>query len=109
MTTPTRAILTVPATARAGDVVEVRTLIQHPMETGYRRGADGALLPRALIRRLVCDFDGALVLTAELQAAVAANPYLAFYVRVPHSGVVTVAWQGDNGFAHRESARITVA
>lgn len=109
MTPPARALLTVPATARAGEVVEVRALIQHPMETGYRRGADGTLLPRALIRRVVCEFDGTPVLAAELHAAIAANPYLAFHVHVPHSGELSVSWQGDNGFVHRASARISVA
>lgn len=103
-----RAILTVPANARAGEVVEIRALAQHPMETGYRRGSDGELLPRDLLRRVECHFEGELVFSAVLHAAIAANPYLAFQLRVPRAGTVTVTWQGDRGVAHSESARIAV-
>lgn len=104
-----RAILTVPASARVGEVIEIRALAQHPMETGYRRSAEGQLLPRDLVRRVEARFEGDLVFAAELHAAIAANPYLAFHLRVPRSGTLTVSWQGDGGVAHSESARINVA
>jgi sulfur-oxidizing protein SoxZ len=104
-----RAILTVPASARVGEVVEVRALAQHPMETGYRRSSDGDLLPRDLLRRVECRFDGELVLSVDLHAAISANPYLAFHLQVPRAGVVTVTWQGDRGVVHTETARIAVA
>lgn len=104
-----RAILTVPASARAGEVVEIRALAQHPMETGYRRSSDGDLMARDLVRRVECRFDGVLVLAAELHAAVSANPYLAFHLQVPRAGTVTVTWQGDRGVAHSESAAIAMA
>ena len=104
-----RAILTVPTSAREGEVIEVRALAQHPMETGYRRSAEGQLLARDLVRRVEARFDGELVFAAELHAAIAANPYLAFHLRVPRSGMLTVTWQGDGGVAHSESARIRVA
>ena len=104
-----RAILTVPASARVGEVIEIRALAQHPMETGYRRSAEGQLLPRDLVRRVEARFEGDLVFAAELHAAIAANPYLAFHLRVPRSGTLTVSWQGDGGVAHSESARISVA
>ena len=90
-------------------MVEIRALIQHPMETGYRVNSEGQALPRDLVRRVLCRFEGELVLTAELHAAIAANPYLSFYLRVPRSGTVSVSWQGDHGFAQTESARISVA
>ena len=104
-----RAILTVPASARVGEVIEIRALAQHPMETGYRRSAEGQLLPRDLVRRVEARFEGDLVFAAELHAAIAANPYLAFHLRVPRSGTLTVSWQGGGGVAHSESARINVA
>lgn len=104
-----RAIVNVPATARVGEVVEVRALIQHPMETGYRLGSDGQPLLRDLVRRLECRFEGQLVFAAELHAAISANPYAAFHLRVPGSGTLTVQWQGDKGLQHSESVRITAA
>lgn len=103
----TRALIQAPSSARAGDVVQVRTLVQHAMETGYRVDADGQPLPRDLIRRLEAHFDGELILAAELHAAISANPFFAFYFRLPRSGVLTLRWQGDNGFVHDESLRIT--
>ena len=104
-----RALLTVPKTARRGEVIEVRALIAHPMETGYRPGADGQTLPRDLIRRFTCRYDGEVVFAAELYAAVAANPYLAFTTVATASGTFEFVWEGDNGFAQTERATIAVA
>ncbi len=101
-----RALIQAPSSARTGDVVQVRCLVQHPMETGYRLDADGSPLRRDLIRRLDAHFDGELILAAELHAAISANPYFAFSFRLPRTGTLTLRWQGDNGFAHSESQRI---
>lgn len=101
-----RVLVSVPTRVRAGEVVEVRALAQHPMETGYRRGSDGELLPRDLIRQMSARFDGEDVFSAQLHAAVAANPYLVFWLKVPRSGVLSIEWRGDRGLAYRESVRI---
>jgi sulfur-oxidizing protein SoxZ len=103
-----RTLITVPKTAKRGEVIELRTLIAHPMETGYRPGADGQTLPRNLIRRFVCRYNGDVVFSAELYAAVAANPYLAFTTVATASGTLSFSWEGDNGFAQTESVAITV-
>jgi sulfur-oxidizing protein SoxZ len=102
----TRALLNVPANARIGAVIEIRATVQHPMETGFRVGGDGQVLARNLVRRVECRFDGELVFAADLHPAVAANPYLAFPLRVSGSGTLTVSWLGDEGFSHSASARI---
>lgn len=102
-----RTILTAPASARVGEVVEIRTLAQHPMETGYRRSSEGELLPRDLLRRVECRFDGELVFAADLHAAISANPYLAFQLKLPRSGTLSVSWAGDRGVAHSESVQIS--
>jgi sulfur-oxidizing protein SoxZ len=104
-----RTLIHVPATARKGDMVEVRTLIAHPMETGYRAGADGRTLPRDIIRRFSCRYNNELVFSADLYPAISANPYLAFQVVADASGTLTFTWEGDNGFAQTESAKITVS
>jgi len=103
-----RALIKVPRSARRGDVVEISTLIAHPMETGFRAGADGQRLPRSLIRRLSCEYNGALVFSAEFFAAVAANPYCAFYTVATESGTLRFTWEGDGGFAQIETVAITV-
>jgi sulfur-oxidizing protein SoxZ len=105
----TRALLNVPAKARLGEVVEIRATVQHPMETGFRVGSDGQVLPRDLVRRVECRFEGEQVFAADLHPAVSANPYLAFSMLMKAGGTLTVSWQGDRGFSHSESARIEVA
>jgi sulfur-oxidizing protein SoxZ len=104
-----RAIVNAPAAAKAGEVVEVRATIQHAMETGYRLASDGSPLPRDLVRRLEARFEGQLVFGAELHAAISANPYVAFHLRLPGPGTLTVQWWGDKGLQHSESVRIGAA
>ncbi len=95
-----RALLHAPAQARVGDVVEIRATAAHPMETGYRRSAEGELLPRNLLRQVSATFDGQPVFSAEFHAAVSANPYVSFWLRVPGSGQLVVRWAADGGITH---------
>jgi sulfur-oxidizing protein SoxZ len=104
-----RALINVPATARAGEVVEIKTLIAHPMETGHRVGPDGRLLPRDIIRRFTCAYDGEVVFGVELHPAVAANPFLVFTTVATVTGTLTFTWEGDNGFSQTETRTLTVA
>lgn len=104
-----RTLIHVPTTARKGEAVEIRTLIAHPMETGYRAGADGRTLPRNIIRRFSCRYNGDIVFSADLYPAIAANPYLTFFVIADASGTLSFSWEGDNGFSQTESAVITVS
>ena len=104
-----RTLIHVPATARKGEVVEIRTLIAHSMETGYRAGSDGRTLPRDILRRFACHYNGELVFSADLYPAIAANPYLAFHVVADASGTLAFTWEGDHGFAQTERATITVS
>ncbi len=101
-----RALLIAPPKARVGEVVEIRATAAHPMETGYRRGADGAMQPRDLLRHVVARFEGQTVFSAEFHAAVSANPYVSFWLRVPGSGVLTVRWVADGGITHEMQASI---
>ena len=103
-----RALITLPTTARRGDAIEVRTLVSHPMETGYRHDSDGQPLARDIIRRFTCRYDGEIVFSAELHAAVSANPYIGFFTLATASGMLSFTWEGDNGFVHTESRSIAV-
>lgn len=103
-----RALVTVPKTARRGEVIEIRALIGHPMETGYRPGADGKVLARDIIRRFSCSYNGEQVFAAELHPAISANPYIAFFTLATASGTLEFKWDGDNGFTQTETAAITV-
>lgn len=93
----------VPAEARRGEVVEIRILIQHPMETGYRNDDTGRRIPRNTIRTLTCRYEGVEVFRAELSSGIAANPYLQFTTIAEGSGTLEFAWVDDAGV--QESAR----
>ena len=102
------ALVNVPARAKRGEVIEIKALISHAMETGYRRTQLGAPIPRDIIRRFVCTYNGTEVFSAELHPAIAANPFFAFSTVATESGTIAFHWTGDNGFSATESAAITV-
>jgi len=102
------ALINVPARARRGEIIEVKTLISHPMETGYRRSQVGEPIPRDIIRLFVCTYNGVEVFRAELHPAIAANPFIAFPTLATESGTLAFHWTGDNGFSATESVAIAV-
>ena len=102
------AMVNVPARARRGEVIEIKTLVSHAMETGYRRTQLGAAIPRDIIRRFVCTYNSTEIFRAELHPAIAANPFFAFSTVATESGTIAFRWTGDNGFSLAESAAITV-
>lgn len=103
-----RALINLPRSARRGEVIEIRTLIQHVMETGYRPGADGSIQPRDIITRFTCHYDNEEVFAAELAPAIAANPFLSFSLVAAESGILAFTWTGDNGFEQTETRSLTV-
>ena len=103
-----RVVVNVPASAKRGEVFEVRTLAGHPMETGFRRTQTGELIPRGIITQLVCTYNGVEVSRAELYPAMAANPLLTFTTVAMESGTLELKWTGDYGYAATQSASITV-
>jgi sulfur-oxidizing protein SoxZ len=101
--------LSVPSSARRGEVLEVRVLIQHPMETGFRFDVMGRPIPKNVVNTVVCRYNGTEVFRAELGSGVAANPYLQFHARAEASGAFEVEWVDDKGERGSEKAAITVA
>ena len=102
------ALINVPSKAKRGDVIEIKTLMSHIMETGYRHTADGAIVPRDIITRFACRYNGSEIFRAELFPAIAANPFLSFFTVATESGTLDFEWTGDNGFRATASAKITV-
>jgi sulfur-oxidizing protein SoxZ len=103
-----RVVVRVPAQAKRGEVIEIRTLAAHTMETGFRRTQLGELIPRDIIRELVCTYNGVEVFRADLHPAIAANPLVVFTTVATESGTLEFRWTGDNGYAATQSAQITV-
>jgi len=103
-----RAVVTVPPRAKRGEVVEIKTLAQHAMETGFRRTQTGEVIPRDIIRTFTCTYNGVEVCRVELHPAIAANPLIAFTTVATESGTLSFQWVGDNGYTVTEIALIKV-
>jgi len=102
------AIIRMPSQAKRGEIIEIRTLASHPMETGFRRTERGEPIPRDIITQFVCTYNGAEIFRAELHPAIAANPFITFTTVATESGTVEFRWSGDNGYSMTESAKISV-
>ena len=85
-----------PKEAAKGEIVQIKTLIAHPMESGQRKDASGKLIPRKIINRFVCEFNGKPVFEAHLETAISANPYIEFYARVDEAGAFNFTWVDDD-------------
>jgi sulfur-oxidizing protein SoxZ len=104
----TRALVNVPKNAARGQIIEIRAMLSHPMETGYREGLNGERIPRHIIKRFVCKYAGEEIFSAELFPAIAANPFLAFTTVATASGTLTFEWIDDRGESQTASADISV-
>ena len=98
----------VPKSASAGEVITIKTLISHKMESGQRKEADGTVIPRQIINKFSCTFNGAPVFECDLDPAVSANPYFEFTAKVNESGKFKFAWTDDNGSVYETENEITV-
>jgi sulfur-oxidizing protein SoxZ len=105
----TRPRVRLPESAKVGDVIEIKTLISHVMETGQRKESDGAPIPRFIINSFTATFAGAEVFKAELHPGISANPYLAFHMRVPGPGEFEFTWTDDKGVKISEKTKLNVA
>jgi sulfur-oxidizing protein SoxZ len=105
---PVDALVNVPASAKRGQAIEIKTLISHPMETGYRPDFSGKLVPRDIVNRLVCAYNGVEVFRADLHPAISANPFISFFTVATESGVLEFTWTDDRGGVYVQKADIAV-
>jgi sulfur-oxidizing protein SoxZ len=101
--------LRVPKTAKKGEVVEIKTLMPHVMESGQRKDKDGKVIPRKIIKKFVAEFNGKPVFSADIDPAIAANPYLQFNAKVNESGTFKFSWTDDDGTVTTAEQKIEVA
>ena len=102
------ALINVPKKAKRGDVIEIKTLMSHIMETGFRHTSAGELVSRDIVTSFVCRYNGNEIFRADLFPAIAANPFISFFTVAEDSGKFEFEWIGDNGFSETASAAITV-
>ena len=103
-----RALINVPKTAKRGEVMEIRALVSHPMESGFRPDSSGTLTPRNIIKEFVCAYNGEEIFRAEFFPAVAANPFVSFTTVATESGTLSFTWTSDSGETQTETGPITV-
>ena len=98
----------VPKSAAAGEVITLKTLISHPMESGQRKGSDGNLIPRSIINRFTCELNGVNVIDVTLEPAISTNPYIEFDAKVDAAGEFNFTWYDDDGPVYEDVKPIAV-
>lgn len=98
----------VPAQAKVGELIEIKTLISHDMESGQRKDAAGKTIPRQIINRFTASFNGRTVFEADWFTSVSANPYQSFFYRVKEPGAFTFVWKDDNGSEYTATSKLTI-
>jgi sulfur-oxidizing protein SoxZ len=97
-----------PEQAKVGEVIEIKTLVSHVMETGQRKEADGKPIPRSIINSFSAKFAGKEFFRADIQPGISANPYIAFYMKVPGPGEFEFTWVDDDGQKVTEKQQLKV-
>lgn len=99
----------VPKSAAAGDVITIKTLISHKMESGQRKDKDGTVIPRQIINKFTCEFNGETVFSCDIEPAVSANPYIEFAVKVEEPGTFKFVWEDDDGSVYEAESEIALS
>jgi sulfur-oxidizing protein SoxZ len=98
-----------PAEAKPGELIEIKTLISHEMESGQRKDASGATVPRKIINQFIARFNGKEFLSVDWYPAVSANPYQSFYFRAQESGTLEFVWKDDDGSEYKSTHQLKVS
>ncbi len=104
----TKPRIKLPDSAAVGDIIEVKALINHVMETGNRKDASGTPIPRNIIHTFSASYSGNLVFKADFGSGISANPYVAFFLKVPGPGVLELTWIDDQGETTVETAPLNI-
>lgn len=98
----------VPKKTSAGGTITIKTLISHKMESGQRKDDDGNVIPRSIINRFTCDFNGENVVDVALEPAISTNPYFEFEAKVPEAGEFKFTWYDDDGSVYETAKKIAI-
>lgn len=101
--------LKVQKTASVGEIVTIKALVAHKMETGLRKGGDGNLIPRDIVNKFSCEFNGKQVFSWELEPSISANPYIQFTVKIKEAGTLKFSWTDDAGTVTTQESTIEIS
>jgi sulfur-oxidizing protein SoxZ len=104
----TNVLINAPKTAAKGDTIEVKALILHPMETGFRAGTNGRIIPRNIIEHFSATWNGVEIFRMDFSPAIAANPFVSFCAVAAESGTIAFRWTGDEGFVAEHQVAVMV-
>lgn len=104
----TKPRIKLPESAQVGEIIEIKTLISHIMETGNRKDKDGKTIPRLILNTFEAKFGDAMVFKMAMSPATSANPYIAFFMKVPGPGEFEFTWIEDGGATIVEKAPLKV-
>ena len=99
----------VPKKAEKGEIIEIKTLISHKMESGHRKDKDGSTIPRHIINHFVCKYNGEVIFESDWHSAISTNPYMAFRTTALESGELEFIWTDDDGSEYVKTANIEVS
>ncbi len=86
-----------PKTAVAGEVIKIKTLLSHPMESGQRINHEtGDLIPQDIMYYFSASFNGKVFFELDAEPALSTNPYIEFHLKVPESGTISFLWKTEN-------------
>ena len=106
--TATKPRIKIPESAKAGEVIEVRTLVTHVMETGNRKDKGGKVIARDIVHTFMAKYADQQVFRAELGPGISANPFIAFSLKVPGPGTFEFSWTDDSGATVIETLPLNV-
>lgn len=98
----------VPASAKPGEVFEVKTLLAHPMESGLRKDKDGQRIPRKILNKFTCAANGREVFSADLFPATAADPFITFKLKLNETSKLEFTWTDDDGSKTLETVEVKI-
>ena len=97
------------ANPNPAEVVRVRALIEHRMETGLRPGDNGKIVPRNIIHAFEARLDDERLFTWIPETAISQNPYIEFTFIARKSGELQMKWTDDEGVVITSSNTVQVA
>ena len=99
----------VPKEVSIDEVVEIKTLIRHPMHSGRMKDPEGQIIPRQIINSFIAKFNGKKVFQMDLEPSISTNPYIVFQYKAKESGKFDFEWIDDNGEKYSISKDMTVS
>ena len=99
----------VPKEVSIDEIIEIKTLIRHPMHSGRMKDTDGKTIPRQIINAFSAKFNGKKVFQMELEPSISTNPYIVFQYKAKENGTFDFEWVDDSGEKYSISKKMIVS